>query len=127
MRIATKFNLVILSVMLLAMGGTGYFSYFILQQNAKQEVLAHAKMMLESAKAIRSYTITEIKPLLNKQMRHEFLPETVPAYAATTTFSKLRKEYNAYSYKEATLNPTNQRNRPTDWEADIIQEFRKNP
>jgi Protein of unknown function (DUF3365) len=32
-----------------------------------------------------------------------------------------------YSYQEATLNPTNLRDRATDWQADIIQRFRNDP
>jgi protein-histidine pros-kinase len=39
----------------------------------------------------------------------------------------LRKKYPDYSYKEATLNPTNPVNRATDWEADIVNRFRQSP
>ena len=59
-------------------------------------------------------------------MAHEFLPQTVPAYAATQSFNKLRTLHPEYSYKEATLNPTNLRDRAVDWEADIIREFQAN-
>jgi len=45
-------------------------------------------------------------------------------YAATEYFNDLRKKYPGYSYKEATLNPTNPRDRANDWEADIINGFR---
>jgi protein-histidine pros-kinase len=48
----------------------------------------------------------------------------VPAYAATEQFNDLRKKYPDYSYKEATLNPTNPRDRATDWEADVVNQFR---
>jgi protein-histidine pros-kinase len=53
-----------------------------------------------------------------------FSPQTVPAYAATEAFNYLRQKYPEYSYKEATLNPTNPRDRTTDWEADIVHNFR---
>jgi protein-histidine pros-kinase len=49
------------------------------------------------------------------------------AYAATEQFNDMRKKYPDYSYKEATLNPTNPRDRAVDWEADIIRIFRDNP
>ena len=39
----------------------------------------------------------------------------------------MRKKYPDYSYKEATLNPTNPRNRAADWEADIVNTFRQTP
>ena len=50
----------------------------------------------------------------------EFLPQTVPAYAATEQFNDLHKSYRDYTYKEATLNPTNPRDRASDWEADVV-------
>jgi protein-histidine pros-kinase len=48
----------------------------------------------------------------------------VPFYAATQNFLRLRERHPDYTYKEATLNPTNPRDRAADWEADIIQRFR---
>ena len=39
-------------------------------------------------------------------------------------FDGLRKKFPEYAYKEATLNPTNPRNRANDWEADIVNQFR---
>ena len=36
----------------------------------------------------------------------------------------LRASQPEYIYKEATLNPTNPRDRATDWETDLIQQFR---
>ncbi len=126
MRIATKFNLVLITILSMALAGAGYFSYELLQKNARREVVDHAGMMMETALAIRGYTVNEVRPLLKAQMQHTFLPQSVPAYAATKSFETLRKqpEHREYSYKEATLNPTNPLNRATDWENDIIRAFR---
>jgi protein-histidine pros-kinase len=54
----------------------------------------------------------------------KFLPETVPAFAATANFDFLRNKYPEYTYKEATLNPTNPTHRATEWEADVVNKFR---
>jgi len=126
MRIATKFNLVLISILSLALVGAGFFSYKLLQANAQREVVDHAGMMMETALAIRGYTVSEVRPLLKAQMQHTFLPQSVPAYAATKSFNALRKKpkHKEFSYKEATLNPTNPLNRATDWENDIIRAFR---
>jgi protein-histidine pros-kinase len=51
----------------------------------------------------------------------------VPAYSATEVFNGLRKKFPEYAYKEATLNPTNPRNRAVDWETDLVNQFRNNP
>src|SRR6476646_2763109 len=57
----------------------------------------------------------------------EFHPQSVPAFAATEIFGYLREKFPDYFYKEATLNPTNPRNRSTDWETDVVNQFRGNP
>ena len=83
--------------------------------------------MMDSALSMRAYTSEEIVPLLSAQMAKDFLPQSVPSYAATQNFLKLREHHPEYAYREATLNPTNLRDRATDWEADIVQQFRNDP
>ena len=100
-----------------------------LLQDAKTTVLSQAELMAASSKATRDYTDEEISPILENTPRHknDFLPQTIPFYAATVTFNRLRKSFPDYTYKEATLNPTNLTDRATDWEADIVNHFRNNP
>jgi len=124
MKLRLKFNLVLLAVFLAGFGASGYISYVLLQNNARADVIRNAELMLETALAIRGYTIDQIKPQLELQLMRTFLPQSVPAYAATETLNAIRKKYPDYAYKEATLNPTNPRNRVADWEADIVYEFR---
>jgi HAMP domain-containing protein len=80
--------------------------------------------MMDSAAAVRTYTAKEILPLISAGMREAFPPQSVPSYAATQNFLSFHEHHPDYSYKEATLNPTNPRDRATDWESDIIQRFR---
>ena len=127
MRLTTKFNLVLFAVFSLGLVIAGYISYSVLHKHAREEVLNHAGMMMEAAMAIRGYTVKEIRPLLTLQMKREFLPQSVPSYAATQNFNSVRETYPEYTYKEAALNPTNPRDDATDWETDIIQLFRNNP
>ncbi len=102
----------------------GYCCWSILEANARREVLAEAGLMMDSALATRAYTANEILPLLEQRVLESFPPQSIPFYAATQNFMKLRESHPEYAYKEATLNPTNPRDRATDWEADIIQRFR---
>jgi HAMP domain-containing protein len=127
MKLIIKFNLVLLLVFAIGFAVVGYFSNRLLQRNAKQEILENARIMMEAALAVRAYTNTQIKPLLETQLKYSFLPQSVPAYSANEYFNQLRKTFPDYSYKEATLNPTNPVNRATDWEADIIRYFRQTP
>jgi len=124
MKLIWKFNLVLLGIFLLGFAIAGYVSYRALQANAREEIVQNARLMMEAALASRTYTSTQVKPLLETQLKYEFLPQTVPAYAATEVFNEMRKRHPDYGYKEATLNPTNPRDRASDWEADIVNKFR---
>lgn len=124
MKIMAKFNAVLLSVFLVGLLIAGFVSHSMLHGNARDEVIKHADLMMGAALAIRGYTIREIKPLLVAQLEREFLPQTVPSYAATNNFHTLHKNNPQYMYKEATLNPTNPRDKAMDWESDIIWQFR---
>ncbi len=124
MGLRLKFNIVLALVFLAGIAVCAGVSHKLLQDNAKQEVLRNAGLMMEAALSIRGYTVSQVKPHLESQLAETFLPQTVPAFAATETFNSLRKKYPDFSYKEATLNPTNPRDRAVEWEADAVNYFR---
>jgi len=68
--------------------------------------------------------LNSIKGKSDELLDTEFHPQSVPAFAATEIFGYLREQFPNYFYKEATLNPTNPRDRATDWETDIVNQFR---
>ncbi len=127
MGLRLKFNLVLIVVFLAGFAAAGFISRQLLRENAREEVLRNARLMMDTALAVRAYTVEQIKPHLDPRLEEEFLPQTVPAFAATETMGNIQKKYRDYAYKEAALNPTNPRDRATDWEADIVQQFRQNP
>ncbi len=127
MKLIVKFNLVLSAIFAVAFVLSGWFTHSLLQRNALAEIQENARIMIDSASAVRSYTSTQIKPLLKNQMTYTFMPQSVSAYSANEYFKLLRKKYPDYSYKEATLNPTNPGDRATDWEADIVRMFRQYP
>jgi HAMP domain-containing protein len=124
MGLRLKFNIVLTLVFAAGVGVSAWVSHELLQNNAKQEVLRNAGLMMEAALSVRGYTVSQVKPHLEPLLEASFLPQTVPAYAATETFNSLRKKYPDFSYKEATLNPTNPRDRAVEWEADVVNSFR---
>ncbi len=126
MGLRLKFNLMLLLVFAVGLGITGFISYELLHRNARDEVLRNAGVMLEAALSMRSYTNTQIRPLIPYD-NEVFHPQSVPAYSATEIMTALRKKYADYSYKEATLNPTNPRNKAVEWESDIVNAFRGDP
>jgi protein-histidine pros-kinase len=126
MGLRLKFNIVLLAVFLIGLGATGYVSYELLHRNARDEVLRNAGVMMEAALSMRGYTVGQVRPLLPASP-DKFLPQSVPAFAATEIMTLLRKKYPDYNYKEAALNPTNPRNRAVEWETDIVNTFRTDP
>jgi HAMP domain-containing protein len=126
MGLRLKFNLVLLLVFISGLGATGYISYELLHRNARDEVLRNAGVMMEAALSMRGYTVAKVRPLLPYDP-DKFLPESVPAFAATEIMGLLKQKYPDYAYKEAALNPTNPRNRAVEWETDIVNAFRADP
>ena len=124
MRLLLKFNLIFAIVFALGLVGCGWLSRDLLQRNAKEETFEHARLLMEKAIAVRNYTTTQVQPLLATQMKYSFLPQSVPAYAATEVLHELVRKYPEYGYKEATLNPTNPRDKAVAWEEDIVIRFR---
>jgi HAMP domain-containing protein len=127
MNLLARINVALVAVFAVGAFATVYLTRNSLENSAREEALNDAGLMLDSALAVRAYTANEIAPLLTEQLKSVFLPQSVPFYAATQNFLKVREQHPQYMYKEATLNPTNPRDRAVDWEADIIQRFRNDP
>ncbi len=127
MNLLLKVNIGLFACFGLGLAVIAWHANSVLQENAKREVLGNARLMMDAAMTARDYTSTEIKPLLEKLQKDVFMPQTVPSYAATQSFSSLRTTYPDFSYKEATLNPTNPRDRVVEWEADLVQKMRDHP
>jgi protein-histidine pros-kinase len=127
MKLLAKVNLLLILIFSCSWGISEIYAYRFLMQKARDEVIRQADLMMEGATSTRDYTAERIKPLLESELEHSnhFHPETVPAFAARQVFQHLQQgEYSEYSYREASLNPTNLVDRAVDWEADVINTFR---
>ena len=129
LKLLFKFNLIFLGLFGSGLVATAFLADRFLKDDARSQVVRQAELMMETAHATRTYTSQDVVPLLERRQAQtqEFLPQTVPAFAATSTFTILRKQHPEYTYKEASLNPTNLVDRAVDWEADIINAFRNHP
>jgi len=123
MSLFVKFNLILVLVFALALVPAGLIANRMLQKSAREQVVENARIMMQTALATRTYTVKQIKPLLEPRLAEEFLPQSVPAYSATEVFNYIRESHPEYTYKEAALNPTNPRDRALDWEADLVNAF----
>ncbi len=123
MSLKTKFNLAMLCAFVVGLVLAAVLLHRIANDEARREVLQEASIMMNAASAVRTYTAKEITPLLAEQSELRFLPHTVPSWAAQTNMRTQLERLPSYTYKEASLNPTNPADRATDWEADIISAF----
>ena len=127
LKLSLKLNLLLGIILLLLTVTSGVILSIVLQSYAEQVVADQASMLIETMNSIRHYTDTQINPELSSRLETEeiFLSQTVPAYSAREVFEHLRSSdrYNQFFYKEATLNPTNLRNKADRFEANIIKSF----
>jgi HAMP domain-containing protein len=127
MKLLVKFNLVFLLVFLIGLGASSLIARQLLREAAKEDVISTARLLMTGANGVSKYTATQIKPLLETQMKYTFLPQSIPAYSAAEVLAHLQKDYPDYAFKSAMLNPTNPRDRAVAWEEDIVQTFKKQP
>ncbi|MDJ0534938.1 MAG: DUF3365 domain-containing protein [Xenococcaceae cyanobacterium MO_207.B15] len=94
---------------------------------AQNEISLQAQILLETTDAVRDYTNNQITPYLQQDSQGLFLPQTIPSYSAREVFEKFRgnQDRKDYFYKEATLNPTNLRDKADSFETDLINQFRR--
>lgn len=127
LNLARKFSLLLFLVFLGGILVSGFALSTILSHNAQNEITSKALMMIETMNSVRHYTDTQVRPELNPRLATEFLPETIPAYSAREVFERLRENriYSDFFYKEATLNPTNLRDKADSFESGIVEQFRQ--
>src|SRR5262249_17166474 len=68
LKLLVKFNLVFVLLFLLGIAASGYISWQLLQRNAEEEIAGNARLIMSLALAVRTYTNTQINPLLKTQM-----------------------------------------------------------
>lgn len=115
---------------------TGLASYALLDNAlgvlATAQINSQARSLMETMLAVRQYAGEKTTPIiqpLNFQRQQDFLPESVPSYAAKSVFAVMQgmTQFRNYRYREAVLNPTNPDDLPTELETAIVQRFRANP
>lgn len=128
LKLEAKFNLFLLIIFLVGSLVSGGILLGVLERSAEQEVINKAKLVVQTMNSVRDYTSGNIAPLLSQKLdtEPEFISETVPAFSANEIFQKIRKDenYRNFFYKEATLNPTNLRDKVDSFEQNLVEQFR---
>ena len=125
-----KFTAILLSTLILGLSVIAIAMGFILTTDTQNQITSQALILMETMNSVREYTDTQVKPELIDRSEVEFLPETIPAYSAREVFETLRQnnlEYRDFFYKEATLNPSNLRDRADQFEKEVVERFIRDP
>ncbi|HEY9697485.1 MAG TPA: DUF3365 domain-containing protein [Trichocoleus sp.] len=126
LKLRQKFTVFLSLILLVGLSLSGVALSAVLRENAKNDIANTAQMMMETMTSVRAYTDTQVNPQLVDKLDTEFLPQSVPAYSAREVFEILRKnpDYRDFFYKEATLNPTNLRDKVDSFEEKLVNRFR---
>lgn len=128
-KLRKKFTILLLLVLLVGLTCIGSILTAVLGNKTEHEISEQALILMETMNSVRDYTSTQVQPELADRIDVEFLPETIPAYSAREIFETLRQknpEYRDFFYKEATINPTNLRDRADAFETTLVEKFMAN-
>ena len=130
LNLSLKLNLLLGAILLSLIVSIGIILSIVLNGYAERVIVERAEILMGTMNSVRDYTSNQIQPELSSRLESEevFLPQTVPAYSAREVFEHLRDEdeYSQFFYKEATLNPTNIRDKADSFETQIIRSFQDN-
>lgn len=127
MGLRAKFNLAIIAAFVIGYAGAGFALERLFVQNAREQVLQNARIMMRAAEAVMSYTNDHVVPLIGFEKNGKFLPASIPFFAAEATFKNVQQKFPDYTFRQPALNPTDPNDRATGWEADFIRSFAADP
>jgi protein-histidine pros-kinase len=127
MSLRIKFNIVMLTAFVAGLALAAVALNRLSQKAAQQAVLSQAGLMMAQAEATLHYTDAQVSPLFLHSMGVQFMPQSIPFYAARQTTDRVTAAFPEYSFRVPATNPTNPDDRPAGWEADIIKTLVSQP
>ncbi|BAY81389.1 sensor protein [Calothrix parasitica NIES-267] len=128
MKIGTRVTLNLIVVFTIGILISGIALSNVLDRKAQGEVNSKALALMEMNNSIRNYTNEQVQPLLSDkvQTEDEFIPESIPAFSVREVFEYFRNtpEFASFLYKDATLDPTNLRDKADSFEKKIVEQFK---
>lgn len=131
LKLGSKFTLILSLVFIGGIVISGFALSEALMKGAEKQITSKGLVLLETMSSVRDYSNIHISPLLQPKVysQQEFIAESVPSYSVREVFETLRQKpgYQNFLYKDATLNPTNLRDKADEFEARLVERFRKEP
>ncbi|GAA6622629.1 DUF3365 domain-containing protein [Scytonema sp. NUACC26] len=131
LKLATKFTLLLSLVFLVGILTSGFALSKGLEYRAEAELNYRAEILIQMMNSLRGYANLCVHPLLNSlvETQENFTPESLPSYSTRAFLENFRKneKFTNYLYKDATINPTNIRDKADEFETKIVEHFRNEP
>ncbi|WP_272819034.1 c-type heme family protein [Scytonema hofmannii] len=131
LKLATKFTLLLSLVFLIGILMSGFALSKGLEYRAEAELNYRAEILMQMMNSLRGYANSCVNPLLNSlvETQQNFTPESLPSYSTREFLENFRKneKFTNYLYKDATVNPTNVRDKADEFETKIVEHFRSEP
>lgn len=128
MKIGTRVTLNLIIVFTVGILISGIALSNVLDKKAQGEVNSKALALMEMNNSVRNYTNERVQPLLlpKVETQEQFIPESIPAFSVREVFEYFRNtpEYASFLYKDATLDPTNLRDKADNFETKIVKKFK---
>ena len=124
MKLQKKFNFLIFGAAISGLLILSATALYFLNDQARKEAIINANLLLNTMLAVREYTVSNVRPLIDQENADQFISESVPAFSAHSVIENLRKNYPEYSYREAVQNPTNPNDALDNWERNLVDEFK---
>ena len=124
-----KFNALLALVLFIGLVLGGVLGWIISQNIAESEFTARGLILIQLMRSVRTYTSTEIQPLIADKVNSSptFIPESVPAFSARTVFDSFHNDglHGHFFYKEASPNPTNPADKADPFETNIVDQMQR--
>ena len=91
MNLLVRINLALIVVFAIGATITGLVCRAVLQANAEREIRTEAGLMMDSALAVRDYTEADRAAAARADAERQFLPQSMPFYAATENFLRVHR------------------------------------
>ena len=127
MTLRTKFATVVVALLLLTLGSTGWLFARGQRLALEEQIVERARIVLSFGEACREYAHDTLSPAL-REYTADFVFEASSATIVTRgTFDALRKRLPDYTFREASLNPLNLEHLADAGERRLIERFRTEP
>jgi HAMP domain-containing protein len=124
LNLRVRFSLIILILLVLSLPIITTATYYVLKNNAIEQILTQANMLSSIMEATRAYGVKFTTPIFERELPGKFIVEGMAdSFVNYEIQARMSKKHKNYSYKEAAINPLNKRNQADEFETGIIKAF----